>query len=54
VVRDISNALDQRATAKADGTWSLRVTLKRGINMLKFRLGDDKATVRTLHVLMAP
>jgi endonuclease YncB( thermonuclease family) len=53
IVRDIPNAPDQSTHAKPDGTWVLKVTLKRGINDLKFRRGDEKATTRTLRVVYA-
>ncbi len=54
IVRDIANAPDQSTRAGSDGTWSLKVTLKRGINTLRFRLGDEKATTRLLRVDYAP
>lgn len=54
VVRDIANAPDQSTRAASDGTWSLEVKLKSGVNNLRFRIGDEKATTRTLHVVYAP
>ncbi len=54
IVRDIANAPDQDTRAAADGTWSMTVTLKRGINDLRFRIGDEKATTRVLRVVYAP
>jgi micrococcal nuclease len=54
VVRDIANAPDQSTRARADGTWGMRVTLKNGVNSLRFRLADEKATTRTLRVVYAP
>ena len=53
-MRDISNAPDQSARAAVDGTWSMKVTLKKGINNLHFRIGDEKATTRTLRIVYAP
>ena len=54
IVRDISNAPDQSTRAASDGTWSLKVTLKTGINSLRFRIGDEKATTRILSVVYSP
>jgi len=54
VVRDIANAPDQSVRAGADGRWSMRVALKRGKNLLRFRIGDETATERTLEVVFAP
>ena len=50
IVRDVSNALDQSVRVAPDGTWSLTIKLKSGVNALRFRLDDEKATTRTLHV----
>ncbi len=54
IVRDIPNAPDQSARAGSDGRWSLKITLKRGVNDLRFRLADAKATTRVLRVVYAP
>lgn len=54
IVRDIANAPDRDTRAASDGTWSMTVTLKRGINDLRFRIGDEKATTRVLRVVYAP
>ena len=54
IVRDIPSAPDQSTRSGSDGTWSLKVTLKNGVNNLRFRLGDEKATTRTLLVVYAP
>jgi endonuclease YncB( thermonuclease family) len=54
IVRDIANAPDQDTRAAADGSWSMAVTLKRGINDLRFRIGDEKATTRVLRIVYAP
>ncbi len=54
IVRDISNAPDQSTRSGTDGTWSMKVSLRKGINNLRFRIGDEKATTRTLRVLYAP
>lgn len=54
VVRDIPNAPDQSTRAAADGTWAITVALKRGVNNLRFRIGDEKATTRILRVVYEP
>jgi len=54
IVRDITNAPDQSTLVASDGTWSLKVTLRKGINSLRFRIGDEKATTRTLRVVYSP
>lgn len=54
IVRDIANAPDQSTRAGPDGTWSMQVGLKKGVNTLHFRVGDEKATTRTLVVTFAP
>ncbi|HEY3408980.1 MAG TPA: hypothetical protein VGK53_12475 [Propionicimonas sp.] len=54
VVQDISMAADQDTIVDAAGTWSLIVKLKQGSNTLKFRLGDDDASVITLGLTYSP
>jgi micrococcal nuclease len=54
VVRDIPAGLDQSTRAAADGTWSMEVTLKRGLNAVRFRIEDEKATTRTLRLVYQP
>lgn len=54
IVRDISAGLDQSTRAASDGTWSLEVKLKSGINTLRFRVEDEKATTRTLRLVYTP
>ena len=54
IVEDIARATDRDTVAAADGTWRLAADLKRGLNSLKFRVGDEKATTRTLQVRFAP
>jgi hypothetical protein len=54
IVRDISNAPDQSTRVASDGTWSLEIKLKSGLNSLRFRVDDEKATTRTLRVVYAP
>ena len=50
----ISAGLDQSTRVASDGTWSLEVTLKSGINALRFRVEDEKATTRTLRLVYTP
>jgi endonuclease YncB( thermonuclease family) len=54
IVRDISVGLDQSARVAADGTRSMEVKLKSGINSLHFRVEDQKDTTRTLQVTYSP
>ena len=54
IVRDISAGLDQSTRAGSDGTWSLRVTLKGGLNTLRFRVEAERATTRTLRLVYQP
>lgn len=54
IVRDIPAGLDQSTRAASDGSWSLQVTLKRGINIFRFRAEDEKATTRTLRLVYRP
>jgi hypothetical protein len=44
IVRDISFAPDEEATAAADGAWTMSVELGEGSNDLVFRVGDDHST----------
>lgn len=50
IVQDISLAADQRTSADATGAWVLTVDLENGENVLKFRIGSDDATVKTIRV----
>jgi hypothetical protein len=50
IVQDISFAPDQRTSADSSGLWVLTVDLKEGENVLKFRIGSDDATVKTIRV----
>jgi hypothetical protein len=54
IVQDISLAADQRTSAGADGSWVLTVDLKKGENVLKFRIGSDTATTKTIRVTHDP
>jgi micrococcal nuclease len=54
IVRDIPAGLDQSTRAASDGTWSMELSLKRGLNTLRFRIEDEKATTRTLRLVYQP
>jgi micrococcal nuclease len=54
VVRDVSGGLDQSARAATDGSWSMEIKLKSGINTLRFRIEDEKETTRSLQVVYSP
>jgi hypothetical protein len=54
VTRDIPVAADDHATVGGDGRWQLAVDLSGGTNSLVFRLGDDRSTSMTLHVILDP
>lgn len=54
IVRDISGGLDQSTRSALDGRWSLEVKLKSGLNTLRFRVEDEKATTRTLRLVYTP
>ena len=54
IVRDISGGIDQSARTASDGTWSMEIKLKSGLNKLRFRVEDEKATTRTLRVVYDP
>lgn len=54
IVRDISGGPDQSTRTASDGTWSMEIKLKSGLNTLRFRVEDEKATTRTLRVVYDP
>jgi endonuclease YncB( thermonuclease family) len=54
IVHDISKGLDQSVFVGSDGTWTMEIKLERGTNSLRFRLDNEKATTRTMHVVYAP
>ena len=54
IVHDISRGLDRITRAASDGAWSLKVSLKTGINSLRFRVDDQKETTRMLDVVYSP
>jgi hypothetical protein len=52
ITRDIHLARDSHSTADAAGNWKMPVYLKPGDNVLVFRIGNDKSTAVTLHVVL--
>jgi hypothetical protein len=54
ITRDIPMWFDDHAVARGDGTWLMSVELAEGENLLRFRVGDDRATERTLAVRYTP
>lgn len=52
ITRDIPLWFDEHSVAGATGGWSFAVKLEAGENTLKFRLGDDIGTTRTLTVVL--
>jgi micrococcal nuclease len=54
VVEDIPQGLDRDTIAADDGSWQLVADLKKGKNLLKFRIDNEKATTRTLQVIYKP
>lgn len=54
ITRDVSFGLDQHATVDGTGHWAIQVGLTEGDNKLKFRIGDDHSTERTIRVIYTP
>lgn len=54
IVQDISMAPDQRTSADSSGRWVLTVDLEEGENVLKFRIGSDDSTTKTIRVTYSP
>lgn len=54
ITRNIPMAPDTHANADGDGHWSIAVDLDEGANALEFRLGDDRSTAKTIHVVYDP
>lgn len=51
VTQDVSFGFDQHATADGTGHWAIKVGLNEGDNVLKFRIGDDHSTEKTVRVI---
>jgi hypothetical protein len=54
VVQDISLGFDRSANVDATGHWALELELAAGDNQMTFRIGDDRSTARTIHVIYQP
>ncbi len=54
ITRDVSFGLDQHATVDGTGHWAIQVGLNEGDNNLKFRIGDDHSTERTIRIIYTP
>jgi hypothetical protein len=51
ITQDVSFGLDQHTTADGTGHWAIKVGLNEGDNVLKFRIGDDHSTEKTVRVI---
>jgi glucodextranase-like protein/zinc ribbon protein len=54
VVQDISFGFDRNANVDGTGHWAMELELAEGDNQMTFRIGDDKSTARTIHVVYQP
>jgi hypothetical protein len=54
ITRDIRLWFDDHTAAGPSGFWSMQVALSPGENELRFRIGDDATTARTISVIYAP
>jgi hypothetical protein len=54
ITQDVSFGLDQHTTADGTGHWAIKVGLNDGDNVLKFRIGDDHSTEKTVRVIYTP
>jgi hypothetical protein len=54
ITQDISFGLDAHTNVDGTGHWALKVGLKEGDNVLKFRIGDDHSTEKTVRVIYTP
>jgi len=54
VTRDVPRWFDDHVTVQSDGSWLMPVSLGRGENVLRFRIGDDRSTERVLSVTYEP
>src|SRR5207248_874672 len=53
VTRDIPLWPDDHAVADGSGRWSMKVGLNPGLNVLRFRIGDDRTTEIRLRIVGA-
>jgi hypothetical protein len=54
IVQDVSFGRDKRTSADADGNWVLSVDLDEGDNDLTFRIGEDRASGKTIRIVYEP
>jgi hypothetical protein len=54
ITQDISFGLDKHTTADGTGHWAMTIGLNEGDNVLKFRIGDDHSTEKTVRVIFTP
>ena len=54
ITQDISLGLDRHTTADGTGHWAIQAELSDGENQLKFRIGDDGSTTKTIRVVYVP
>jgi hypothetical protein len=50
VTRDVPLWFDEHVVADSTGRWSFVLQLNPGVNTFMFRIGDDRATERSLMV----
>jgi hypothetical protein len=54
VTRDIPLWFDDHVVVREDGNWLMPITLGQGENVLRFRVGDDRATELVIRVIYQP
>lgn len=54
ITQDIQFRPDQHTTVDGTGHWAIKVGLDDGENRLKFRIGDDESTEKTIRVIYTP
>jgi hypothetical protein len=54
VTRDIPLSFDDHTTADSAGNWSFNVQLNPGMNVLVFRIADDRSTEKSLTIYYVP
>jgi hypothetical protein len=54
VVQDISFGFDRSANVDSTGHWAMELELVEGDNQMTLRLGDDRSTAQTIHVVYVP
>jgi hypothetical protein len=54
ITQDVSFGLDKHTTVDGTGHWAMTIGLNAGDNNLKFRIGDDHSTEKTIRVIYTP